>query len=154
MFKVIDGTLCGSLVLLRNDSLKSLGKLFCGVIAVMLQKIVEGNYLRDDGNIFSWKNRELDVGNLHIQNRNRGEIEAGAGKILGGLPFHQFDHYFDPLLETDRSNTKNALNVNKAESADLHKVLDQIGSCTDENSFSFAGHVDDIVGNQSMTALY
>ncbi len=74
--------------------------------------------------------------------------------VVGGLrPERQADFDFDALLQTDRPDAEQFLDIDNPDPANLHMVTEQFGTGADDDIRRRPGDLDHIVGDQPMSAL-
>ena len=92
-------------------------------------------------------------GTAHFENGGLLPGQAGPVAVLGGFPVLQLDHDLDALLLPHRAHPEQRRNVDQADAADFHVVRGELMAPTDEHVMPAAGHLHDVVGDQSVPSL-
>ena len=69
-----------------------------------------------------------------------------------GVPLDELDDELDLLAVAHRGDAEQVLDVDDAEAADLHVVLDDVAARPDDRLRGLALHVDDVVGDEPVAA--
>ena len=140
---------CAARPVSRHHPVHSLREAPGRMVAALLQELVAGRHLHEDGGVASGRHRHADEGHSHAQDREGLLAQPQPVVLLARLPALELHRELHPLARPDRGHAVEVLDVEDAEAPDLHVVAGELGGVPHEG----VGHALDlhhVVGHQPM----
>src|SRR5215470_15005339 len=134
--------------LAREPLLEVLGR----VVPLELEQMVARGHLDDGGQVAPRTNRDDQERHLRVEDAVLLLLDAEAVVLDPVVPFDQLHHHLDLLAFAHGRDAEEVLDVDDADAADLHVVLDDLRAAPVDRPSLLLLQVDDVVGHQAMAA--
>src|SRR6185437_6675545 len=124
-----------------------------GVYAAISQEVVHGHHLTNNRQILAGVQGHRHEGQRNAQKRCFLAIQPGPVVLPIRVPVLELHHHLDALLLADGPDPEEGLDVDQPHPPDLHEVPRELVATSDQHVVPSPGDVDDIVGNQAVSAL-
>src|SRR6202171_4055976 len=133
-----------------------LGELFLEllrrVVPLEFQQVVARGHLDDGGQVAPRPHRDDEERHLHVEHGVLLLLDAEPVVLDLVVPLHQLHHHLHLLPLAHGADAEEVLDVDDADSPDLHVVLDDLRAAPVDAAALLALQIDDVVGHQSVAA--
>src|SRR5712671_8009757 len=134
--------------LAREPLLEVLGRM----VPLQLEQVVPGGDLDDGGQVAAGAHRHDEQRHLGVQHAVLLLLDTEPVVLDPVVPLDQLHHHLDLLAVPHRRHAEQVLDVDDADPADLHVVLDDLRAASVDRAALPLLEIDDVVGDQAMAA--
>src|SRR6185503_8175888 len=127
---------------------------FRGVYAGIAEEMVHGDDFRDHGDVLPRIEEHCHLRQLDVQNGGRLHVEPDALDDCVLIPLFQLDDDLDSFLLPNSPDAEYCLDINQADTADLHVVALEIVGTSDQDIVPALAGDDQIVGNETVSPFH
>src|SRR4051812_29353287 len=120
------------------------------MVPLKLEQMVPGRHLDERGQVPAGSDRDDRQRDLDTDDVEELLFDAEPVVFLLRVPLDQLDHQLDLLALADGRDAEQVLDVDDAETANLHVMLDDRVASTEDRLVLPPADVDDIVGDETV----